>query len=388
MAAPDLSPALRRRGITGAIACVAVFAFTIGLTVPLVSLILDRDGWDATTIGLNAATYAIAMLVVSPVAPWLARIVGTARLMALSLTVTGISIILFPIFTDLAVWFVLRFVMGLSVSILFIVSEAWINEVAEDRTRGRVVGLYTSVLAAGYASGPLVIPFTGIDGFLPFLVAVVVVTSAAIPLLWSASAAPTFHGSVSMPVLTFLRAVPLLLAALVVIGVVFGACEALLPVYAVREGQSTAIAALMLSVFVFGNTALQYPLGWLADRSDRETLLILCGAGTFLGCLLLPVLIHTLWLWPVLFAWGGVTLGLYTMAMTLLGERFTGSDLVVGGAVFSVGYGSGSMIGPIIAGGAMDIWGPVGMPLVLAAASALFVIAATMRRRAAAAFGG
>lgn len=380
--APGLSPAARRRGVIGAMTCIAVFAFTIGLTLPLISLILDRDGWDATTVGLNAATYAIAMVAISPVAPWLVRVVGAARLMGLCLAVITLSVSLFPVFPDIVVWFVLRFALGVAASILFIVGEAWINEVAEERTRGRVVGIYTGVLSAGYGAGPLVIPLTGIDGYAPFVVAAIVVATASVPLMWAARTAPRFDAQRPMPILHFVKSVPHLLMALVVLGVVFGACEALLPVYAVHEGRSTAVAALMLSALVVGNTVLQIPLGRFADRFDRETLFTLCGVGTLAGCLLLPLLIHTtVVLWPVLFVWGGAMLGLFTLAMILLGERFSGSDLVLGGALFGIGYGVGGVIGPALGGAAMDLWGPVGLPLMMVAASALFVTAALARRR-------
>ena len=276
----------------------------------------------------------------------------------------------------------LRFALGVAASILFIVGEAWINEVAAEHTRGRVIGIYTGVLSAGYGAGPLVIPLTGIDGYAPFVVAAIVVATAGVPLMWAARTAPSFDARRPMPILRFVRAVPHLLAAMLMLGVVFGACEALLPVYAVHEGRGTAVAALMISALVVGNTALQIPLGRLADRFDREMLLILCGVGTLAGSLLLPLLIHTtVVLWPVLFVWGGAMLGLFTLAMILVGQRFAGPDLVLGGALFAISYGVGGMIGPALGGGAMDLWGPIGLPLMMALASALFVVAALVRRR-------
>ena len=74
-------------------------------------------------------------------------------------------------------------------------------------------------------------------------------------------------------------------------------------------------------------------------------------------------------------------LGLFTLAMILVGQRFAGPDLVLGGALFAIGYGVGGMIGPALGGGAMDLWGPIGLPLMMALASALFVVAALVRRR-------
>jgi len=44
----------------------------------------------------------------------------------------------------------------------------------------------------------------------------------------------------------------------------------LIPVYGVRAGQSEELAVLTLGVFTAGNLFLQYPLGWIADHTDRR----------------------------------------------------------------------------------------------------------------------
>lgn len=378
-----LSSAERRRGIIGAISCIAIFAFTIGLTLPLISLILDRDGWDTTIVGLHAATYAFAMVIVSPFTPRLAQKFGSAKLMGVCLASIAISVLLFPVVPDIIVWLGLRVVIGAAATVLFILGEAWINDIADELRRGRTVGIYMAVLSAGYGAGPLVIPLTGIDGYLPFIIAGVGVAAAGVPLMWAANTGPRFDARLTLPVFRFVQQVSHLLVAVLVLGVIFGAAESLLPVYATHEGYSTSFAAVILSVLVFGNIVLQFPLGMYADKISRETLFLLCGIGTLIGSVLLPIFIHTIYLLlPVLFIWGGCTLGLFTLAMTLLGQRFSGSDLVLGSALFGMAFGAGSIFGPVLAGGAMDIWGTIGLPIIMVGASTLFVVVALARYHA------
>ncbi len=170
---------------------------------------------------------------------------------------------------------------------------------------------------------------------------------------------------------------------MLVLGLIFGAAESLLPVYATHEGYSTSFAAVILSVLVFGNIVLQLPLGMYADKVSRETLFLLCGIGTLIGSVLLPIFIHIIYLLlPVLFIWGGCMLGLFTLSMTLLGQRFSGSDLVLGSALFGMAFGAGSILGPVLSGGAMDIWGPIGLPIVMVCASMIFVVVALARHHA------
>ena len=67
MAELSLSAVERRRSLTAVITCMTLVGITIGLTFPLLSLILEGRGYSRTVIGLNSAMPAIAMLILSPV---------------------------------------------------------------------------------------------------------------------------------------------------------------------------------------------------------------------------------------------------------------------------------------------------------------------------------
>jgi MFS family permease len=379
--AVTLSAAERRRSIAGAIGCAAVFTFTLGMTVPLMSLILERDGWDETVIGLNAATYAVSMVLFAPLVPRVIRTLGAVPVMAGSLVINAATILLLAAFRDIAAWFALRVLMGVTIGALFAVSEAWVNQVAAGEARGRTASVYIIVSTAGLASGPLVIPLVGIEGWTPFVVAFALVIVATLPLVWAWPLAPTFGSAPSIGAWAFLRAAPRLMAAVALVGIFFGTIEPLLPVYGVKEGMSLTGAVAMLSVVVIGNMVLLYPIGWLADRFAPGPIMVLCGTVLLAGSAALPFVTDTpALLWPVLLIWGGGAGGLYAVAMTVLGRRYAGADLVAGAAAFTMFYGIGNLAGPALGGAAMDLWGPIGLPLVLAAACLVFVILAAVRQ--------
>ena len=60
---------------------------------------------------------------------------------------------------------------------------------------------------------------------------------------------------------------------------------------------------------------------------------------------------------------GAASVGLYTSALTLLGERYSGGMLVAGSAAFALAYAFGSAGGSITFGMAMDAFAPAGGPL-------------------------
>ena len=69
--------------------------------------------------------------------------------------------------------------------------------------------------------------------------------------------------------------------------------------------------------------------------------------------------------------------------MTVLGNRYSGTDLVAGAAAFTMAYGIGNLAGPALGGGAMDAWGPIGLPLAIGGACLVFVAVAAVRALAA-----
>ena len=79
--------------------------------------------------------------------------------------------------------------------------------------------------------------------------------------------------------------------------------------------------------------------------------------------LVIQPLMDTIWIWPVLPVLGAAAFGIYSIGLAMLGDRFTGSDLVAGTTAFSSMWGLGALAGSVLAGVAMDVFGPEGLPL-------------------------
>ncbi|HEY1637337.1 MAG TPA: MFS transporter [Rhizomicrobium sp.] len=165
----------------------------------------------------------------------------------------------------------------------------------------------------------------------------------------------------------------------------FGAIDAgmagLIPVYAVRSGYSEAHAALCVSAIALGSIVFTYPLGALADRYDPRTLLAWCAASGIAGAILAPFAVGNPPLfYLLLLLWGGVILGIYTIGLTILGERFQGDTLASANAGFILLYCLGLLIGPTGEGAALDLWNPHGLMVVLGAISAAYTAFLVFRR--------
>lgn len=373
-------PQERKRVLAAIFACAAVYGITFGLSNPLLSLILESRGVSRTLIGLNAAMPAFGLLLGSLMMPTLIRFFGIKHFLLLCLVVDLCMFLMFPLLDHLYAWFVIRFISGIAVNGLFIASEIWINEITLDENRGRILGIYNTFLAASVSLGPLIIPMVGIDGWAPFIVAAILVALAAIPIGWTGSSSPVMHGDSSFSITSFIFIAPTLIFAVLLFSWKEYAGTTFLPVYAVRSGIDDNIAAIMLTILGVGGICLTYPIGWLADKVDRYLVLILCGICAGLGALFLPIVItNGAALWILLFFWGGSFAGLYTVTLTIIGQRFRGMDLTIANVALGVVWGIGSLTGPTVTGIAMDIWDPQGFPGVFVIFSVLFVLFVSIR---------
>lgn len=379
-----LSAPQRRKALAGIFSCIGVYGITAGMSLPLMSLILEERGYDRTIIGLNAATMAVALLACSPFMPRIIGRFGFRKVILISLLLEGGAFLALGLTDNIVAWFVLRVVMGAATTGLFLAGETWINQVAIEASRGRVMALYTTVLALTFAIGPLLITLTGTQGLLPFAVGTIIIFLAGGPLILTGNIQPAMTEAANFNVFSFIRLAPTLCAAVFLFSFTEMAVLPLLPIYALEFGLSVNLAAVTLTAVAAGNIFLQYPVGWLADRMDRFILLVFCAAGGLIGAAALPFVINEpKLLWPSLFLWGGVFASVYTVALTLLGERYKGADLVTANASFGVLWGLGSLTGPTLGGVAMDQMGPNGLPLTICALSGAFLLLALIRRKTA-----
>src|SRR6185503_11708432 len=150
---------------------------------PLLSLILERHGVSGTVQGLNAAFGAVALLLFTPFIPTVAARLGSVRFLIAAYVLAALSLLSFRATESLLLWFAFRFTLNCALQGFFLVSELWINQIATDAVRGRLVAAYAALGSAGFAIGPLIIQFLGTTGWLPFLAGAAMITAAIVPLL-------------------------------------------------------------------------------------------------------------------------------------------------------------------------------------------------------------
>lgn len=101
-----LSPEERRRNLVAVTAALTATSLIYGLSVPLLSLILEDRGVGGTLIGSQAALQSAAILLISPLLPRHMSRTGPAVLMLGAILVSLVAFLLLAVFPSMLAWFI------------------------------------------------------------------------------------------------------------------------------------------------------------------------------------------------------------------------------------------------------------------------------------------
>jgi MFS family permease len=359
----------------------AVFSSSLGVGLifgfqpPLIALALSRLGHSSFAIGAVTAASLIAVILCGPLYPRAIVRFGLRRSIVGGIVFAAGILLLMPLQPSLPLWLILRFVAGCALGLVWIASEIWMNSVSGAESRGTVMGVYGTVFSIGIIAGPTLLEFTGTQGARPFVVGAACLLLTLLPLAILRRVTAAAQEFTPLRGLSgALKIAPIVMLAAFVAGLVESAELTLLPLFGTHAGLDERAALLLVAVFMAGNVVLQVPIGVLADRYGRRTLLGICAAASCIGPLLLQTSLgDPLLLWPLLFVWGGTLYAFYSQGVALLGEEFAVQDLASANTLFVMVYCFGGVIGPSAGGIAMDLWPARGLPVLLSGAAALML---------------
>ena len=348
----------RLKNLAKVMLAITLVGVIIGINLPLSSLTLQTWGTSTSVIGFAASMTGLATVVITPFFSKLINRFGQMGIMRFCLVVLPIAIALLPVFQNIYIWFLLRFIIGVVATGVWLLSEVWINALAEDQHRGKIIALYSSLISLGLIVGILISSLIPIETGGGFYVSAGIAVISAIPL-WKMDDLPDFDAVEDISFYRYLVTAPGLMGSSWMMGFLYAATAALLPIFALPfvEGdyaQSSRTVAWLAS----GELTLPLFVGWLADRYDKTRLMIYISCVSVIALAILPVIFDI----PVmrflfLFIIGGSIMSFYSLGLTLLGQEFKGKVLASANASFIFFLSLGEILGPPVVGAAMDLFG-------------------------------
>lgn len=369
------SPRWRRQlSVAAVVAAATTFGLTYSLSAPLIAMSLVARGHSSLFIGINAAMHALGVLLAAPLLPGLAARFGARTLTVCALVLAGVLLFLFRLWPIVWLWFPLRIALGASAEVLFVMSETWTNVLSDEGSRGRTMAIYTAALSLGMVLGPALLSQVGVNDR-AFATGAIIAVAAVVFVIPPWVLAPARSEAERTQPMRYMKLAPVAMATTVLNAGVETAGLSFIALYATGMGWSEHRAMQLISTLMLGAILLQIPIGWLADKMDKRRLALILAWISAVTALLWPfALKETHLAFAMVFVWGGLFVGIYTVMLAMVGSRFQGGDLVGVYAVMGLAWGAGALVGPTVAGVAMLGSAQFGLPGMIAAACALFAV--------------
>lgn len=375
----ELTPAQRVFSLAAVIVASFGVGVSFGVGYPLTALTLEARGAENWLIGLAGAAPSFATIAVLPFAPRLLQRVGPVFAIALGCALAAICFLALAFVQSNAGWIVIRFIMSTGIAIPWLVSETWINLVAREETRGRVIACYAIAFFSGFSLGPVALSAIGLTGFAPFAVGAAGAGLAGLPIVFARRFAPDVATCHSRSALSAMRMAPVAMAGAFIAGFAEITYLSLIPNVGLAAGLSAPHALSLLTAMTVGGLLAQFPIGALADRVSRVGILYGLAAAFVALSLALPLMLANAYAaYAAAFLIGAAILGFYTVGLAIIGERVGAADLAAVNAGYIATYQTGAVIGPVAAGAAMTaspVSGFVATVVVLMSVSTLALLA-------------
>ncbi len=330
-----------------------------GLQVVLLGTRAPDAGFSTIATGIVMSGYFAGIFAGSITVPHILSRVGHVRVFGAMSAIASAAVLVHVIFLDPFVWTGMRFASGFSFAGMYIVCESWLNEKATNETRGQLLSLYMITNMAGMAAGQMMISLgeAGAPGL--FLLASVMVSIAVVPILITASAAPSFEAPERISFRRLVQVSPLAVVGMVFVGIITSMIFGMGAVYGRAIGLNDSQVGYFMTAVTLGTLALQYPVGHLSDRFDRRAVILgatliaavavaaagLFGADQFAIILLMMMI------------FGGLLFSLYSLFIAHANDYLTPSQMVAMSSGLLMVNGAGAVLGSPLAATVIEVIG-------------------------------
>ncbi|MEL0659966.1 MFS transporter [Psychromonas arctica] len=359
-----------------------------GLLLTLLPIAASEAGFSDTQVALTGSAYFLGFVSGCLVTPYMLKRVGHIRSFAVLATSYSVVILIFPLLPEFYSWMLLRFVIGVVISGLYMIIESWLNGNATPQNRGSILSIYTTLNLIMVMCGQQLFNLgAAVEDVMLFSLAAILISIAIIPVSLTRSAAPAVVHQVKLNMVKVWQHSHIALIGAIVAGLVTGAFWSLAPIYATDNGFDSSQLGLFLSATVLGGACFQLPLGKLSDKFDRRTVLMyaaLMGSAVSLSFVYLPHFVSIFAGWPAFisaFFWGGSCMTLYAICLAHANDNATSDDFVEISSAMLITLGLSSAIGAPLASLTMGLMGADGLYAFTSGSLIIFFIIVLFRRR-------
>ncbi len=310
--------------------------------------------------------------------------VGHIRVYAALASLLSASVLITGVYDSPLVWIIMRSSTGFCFAGLYVVAESWLNGLASNTFRGRLLAMYNVVTIGAYGAGQLLVFNFDARTLTGFAFAAVVSSLAVIPVVMSEQAAtPQVENNTHITMRELAKIVPTGAGTILLVGLAHGGMLGMAVIFATREGLSVGRVGIMIAAINLGGMALTWPISSASDDIDRRIIGVLSSLAVIVMGLLMLTQEPSSWLTTaLLFTIGGFSFPLYAVGGAYTNDWVSQEQMGAAASQLVTLYGLGAMIGPLVAAPFLDIIGTQGFAWSIISLHALILLFLIYRIRA------
>ncbi len=355
-----------------------------GLQGTLIALRGAQEGFSPSTIGLMGTFYFAGFLLGCFAITPMMREVGHVRSFASLAAIASAGTLILVLFIDPIVWSGVRFVSGFAFAGLFTVMESWLHSGVSNENRARVLAIYRVVDIGAVTGAQFVIPVVGIDGFALFALMSIMITLSLVPVSLGDRTNPKAPDDIKLDLRRAWAISPLAAIGCIAVGVTNSSFRTLSPVYAEEIGMSVTDVVTFVSAGIIGGAAMQYPLGYLSDRWDRRSVILITAALSTAAALAIAFLAGEAPLanFAYVFVFGCFAMPMFSLCAAHANDRAAPGEFVMLNAALMLFYSVGAIGGPVASSFTMERFGPSALFIFNAVVYVIFIFIILYRMQA------
>ena len=310
--------------------------------------------------------------------------VGHIRVYAALASLLSASVLITGVYDSPIVWILMRSSTGFCFAGLYVVAESWLNGLATNTFRGRLLAMYNVVTIGAYGAGQLLVFNFDARTLTGFAFAAVVSSLAVIPVVMSEQAAtPNVDNHTHITMRELAKIVPTGAGTILLVGLAHGGMLGMAVIYATREGLGVGRVGILIAAINLGGMALTWPISSASDDLDRRIIGVLSTLAVIvLGLVMLTQTPSSWFTTALLFAIGGFSFPLYAVGGAYTNDWVSQEQMGAAASQLVTLYGFGAMIGPLVAAPFLDIIGTQGFAWSIISLHALILLFLIYRIRA------
>jgi len=339
------------------------------------------EGFSTSVLGLVSSAYFAGFVLGTFIVPSLIRQVGHIRVFAALASLASVVTLGHGLIIDALVWMPLRLLSGVCIVGLYVVIESWLNSQTANEQRGHVFSAYMTTTLIGLGVGQVLLLAGRIDSLELFALSSILLSLGLIPIALTRVVEPAIVETHRLGLIVLYRVSPVGVVGCAFACLGAGAFWGLAPVLAAAIGLTPPAIAAFMALTILGGVIMLWPVGRLSDRIDRRAVLIWTCLLTALAAALALLVVRAgaIWLLPGGFAYGAFAFSIYALSAAHTNDHVASEQMLEVSSSLQLLWGSGAIIGPVLAGLAMQRIAPLSLLAFLSAAALVPALFAAYR---------